>query len=160
MNDTDADSDPLEVIDVSQPEVGSLAFNKSSHLVYRSTEGFIGSDYFKYTATDNWGGAAIATATVRINVCKSEVVSFAKTQLVNFISDEAELTEISKAKVETIIEQIKQAEDITTEIYTHSDNIGSNKSNLALSARGAEALKNLLTCNGINSADITAVGIG
>ena len=84
-NDTDADSDPLEVIDVSQPEVGSLAFNKSSHLVYRSTEGFIGSDYFKYTATDNRGGAATATATVRINVRKPEVVSLAKTQLVNFI---------------------------------------------------------------------------
>ena len=37
---------------------------------------------------------------------------------------------------------------------------GTNKYNLALSARRAEALKNLLTSSGIDSADITAVGMG
>ncbi len=159
-NDSDADSDPLEVVDVSQPKVGSLAFNKSSHLVYRSIEGFIGSDYFEYTATDNRGAAATATATVKITVRKPEVVSLAKMQLVNFIYKKAELTEISEAKVEAIIEQIKLAEDISIEIIAYTDDIGSDRYNLALSARRAEALKNLLISNGIDSADIIAIGMG
>lgn len=50
-NDTDADSDPLEIVDVSQPEVGRLAFNQSKNLVYRPAEGFVGLDTFKYTVT-------------------------------------------------------------------------------------------------------------
>ncbi len=159
-NDSDADSDPLEIIDVSQPDVGRLAFNTNGNLLYRSLEGFIGEDYFKYTVTDNRGGAATATATVRIRVHKTEVISLAEVQLVNFVYDEAELTEISKSKVKAIIEQIKQAEGVIIEIYTHTDNIGSDKYNLVLSAKRAEALKELLTSNGIDDANITAVGVG
>ncbi len=159
-NDSDADSDPLEIIDVSQPEIGRMAFNTSGNLVYRSQEGFIGEDFFKYTVTDNKGGAATATATVRIKVRKTEVISLAKIQLVNFIYDEAELTEISKSKVKAIVEKIKQAEGVIIEIYTHTDNIGSDKYNLVLSAKRAEALKDLLTSNGIDGANITAVGVG
>jgi outer membrane protein OmpA-like peptidoglycan-associated protein len=159
-NDSDADSDPLEIIDVSQPDVGRLAFNNNGNLIYRSLEGFIGEDFFKYTVTDNRGGAATATATVRIKVRKAEVISLAEVQLVNFIYDEAELTEVSKAKVKAIIEEIKKAEGVIIEIYTHTDNIGSDKYNRILSAKRAEALKDLLTSNGIDSANITAVGVG
>ena len=159
-NDFDADSDPLEIIDVSQPDVGRLAFNSNGNLLYRSLEGFIGEDYFRYTVTDNRGGAATATATVRIKVHKTEVISLAEVQLVNFIYDEAELTEISKSKVKAIIEQIKQAEGVIIEIYTHTDNIGSDKYNRILSAKRAKALKDLLTSNGIDGANITAVGVG
>ncbi len=53
---------------------------------------------------------------------------------VNFIYDEAELTEISKSKVNLIIERIKLAENLTIEIYTYTDNIGSNGFNLKLLA--------------------------
>ncbi|MBT8434621.1 MAG: OmpA family protein, partial [Gammaproteobacteria bacterium] len=159
-NDSDADSDSLEIIDVSQPDVGRLAFNTNGNLLYRSLEGFIGEDYFKYTVTDNRGGAATATATVRIKVHKSEVINLAEVQLVNFVYDEAELTEISKSKVKAIIEQIKQADGVIIEIFTHTDNIGSDKYNLVLSAKRAEALKDLLTSNGIDGANITAVGVG
>jgi outer membrane protein OmpA-like peptidoglycan-associated protein len=159
-NDSDADSDPLEIIDVSQPEIGRMAFNTSGNLVYRSQEGFIGEDFFKYTVTDNRGGAATATATVKINVRKPKVISLSKMQLVNFIYKKAELTEISKAKVGAIIEQIKLAEDITIEIFAYTDDIGSDRYNQALSARRAEALKELLISKGIDSTDITAVGMG
>jgi outer membrane protein OmpA-like peptidoglycan-associated protein len=138
-NDSDADSDPLEIVDVSQPDVGRLAFNSNSNLIYRPIEGYIGPDFFKYTVTDNKG--ATATATVQIKMHKPKTVSLQKHQLVNFIYDEAELTEISKSKVATIIEQIKLAEDIVIEIYTHTDNIGSDKFNLRLSEKRAEELK-------------------
>jgi adhesin transport system outer membrane protein len=159
-NDTDADADPLEIVDVSQPEVGRLAFNPSSNLVYRPVEGFVGTDFFKYTVTDNNGAAATATATVQIIVREPEIVSLSKIQLVNFIYDEAELTEISKLKVDAIIEQIKLAKDISIEIYTYTDDIGSDAYNEALSAKRAIALENLLTSNGIDSSDIKAFGMG
>jgi adhesin transport system outer membrane protein len=159
-NDSDADADVLEIVDVSQPVVGNLAFDQNSNLVYRPLEGFIGIDSFKYTVTDNKGTAVSATATVSIKVREPAAISLSDTQLVNFIYDEAELTEISKSKVEAIIEQVKLAEDITIEVYTYTDNIGSDAYNIALSARRAAALKNLLVANGIAETDIKATGKG
>jgi len=159
-NDSDADSDLLEIVDVSQPEVGHLAFDKSGNLVYRSIEGFIGLDSFKYTVTDNRGAAVTATATVKIKVREPESISLSKLQLVNFIYAETELTEISKSRVEAIIEQIKLAEDITIEVYTYTDNIGSDAYNDVLSRKRAAALKGLLVASGIDRTDITAVGMG
>lgn len=159
-NDSDADSDRLEIVDVSQPEVGRLAFNQDDNLVYRPTEGFSGLDTFKYTATDNNGASVTATATVKIKVRTAETIDLEKIQLVNFDYDEARLTEISKSKVDLIIERIKLADNLAIEIYTYTDNIGSDGFNLKLSARRAEALENLLISNGINPDDITARGMG
>jgi OOP family OmpA-OmpF porin len=110
--------------------------------------------------TDNNGAAVTATATVRIKVREPEIVSLSKIQLVNFVYDEAELTDISNSRVEAIIEQIKLAKDITIEIYTYTDDIGSDAYNERLSARRAKALENLLISNGIDSSDIKAVGMG
>ena len=159
-NDSDADADVLEIVDVSQPVVGNLAFDQNGNLVYRPLEGFIGMDSFKYTATDNKSAAVSATATVSIKVREPAAISLSETQLVNFIYDEDELTEISKSKVEAIIEQVKLAEDITIEVYTYTDNIGSDAYNIALSAKRARALKNLLVANGIAESDIKAIGKG
>ncbi len=159
-NDRDADDDPLEIVDVSQPETGRLAFDEASNLVYRPAEGFVGIDTFKYTVTDNHGGSTTATANVRINVSKADSVSLDKVQLVNFIYDEAELTPVSQAKVTQIIERIKRAGDIQIEIYTYTDNIGSDAYNLALSRRRADALRNLLIRNGIDASAITAIAMG
>ncbi len=159
-NDSDADADVLEIVDVSQPVVGNLAFDQNSNLVYRPMEGFIGMDSFKYTVTDNKSAAVSATATVSIKVREPSAINLSDTQLVNFIYDEAELTEISKSKVEAIIEQVKLTENITIEVYTYTDNIGSDAYNIALSAKRAAALKDLLVANGIDEADIKAVGMG
>jgi len=159
-NDSDADADPLEIVDVSQPEVGRLAFNQNGNLVYRPIEGFVGVDFFKYTVTDNNGAAVTATATVRIKVREPEIISLSKLQLVNFVYDEAELTDISKTKVNAIIEQIKLAGDIYIEVYTYTDDIGSDAYNERLSARRAKALRDLLIANGIDASDIKAVGMG
>ncbi len=159
-NDRDADDDPLEIVDVSQPETGRLAFDAENNLVYRPLEGFVGVDTFKYTVTDNHGASATATATVRINVSEPETVSLDKPQLVNFEYDEAELTPVSQAKVTRIIERIKRAGDIQIEIYTYTDDIGSDAYNLALSRRRADALRNLLIRNGIDASAITAIAMG
>jgi adhesin transport system outer membrane protein len=157
-NDSDADTNPIEIVNFSPPATGRLAFNQSSNLVYRPLEGFSGEDSFKYTATDNKGGTT--TATVLIKVRKPEMIDLAKTQLVNFVYDEVELTRVSKTKVEAIIERIKLAGDLSIEIYTYTDNIGSDAYNIALSARRAEALKNLLISKGIDGSAIKAAGMG
>jgi adhesin transport system outer membrane protein len=159
-NDADADSDPLEIVDVSQPEVGRLAFDQNGNLVYRPREGFSGRDSFKYTVTDNKSAAVTITATAQITVRKSETISLSQLQLVNFVFDEAVLTEISKSKVDAIIERIKLADDITIEVYTYTDNIGSDTYNNVLSMKRAEALKDLLVENGIDKSDIQAIGMG
>jgi outer membrane protein OmpA-like peptidoglycan-associated protein len=117
-------------------------------------------DSFKYTVTDNKSAAVSATATVSIKVREPAAIDLSDKQLVNFIYDEAELTEISKSRVKAIIEQVKFTEDITIEIYTYTDNIGSDAYNIALSVRRATALKNLLIANGIAANDIKAIGKG
>jgi adhesin transport system outer membrane protein len=159
-NDTDADSDPLALVHVSQPKVGHLAADLNGNLVYRSFEGFTGVDSFEYSVTDNKSAAVTVTATVRIKVRESGAISLSKLQLVNFVYDEVELTEISKSRVAAIIEQIKLAEDITIQIYTYTDDMGSDVYNNVLSTERARALEDLLVANGIDKADIKAVGMG
>ena len=164
-NDFDADSDRLEIVDVSQPENGRVAFNQDNNLVYRPVEGFSGQDLFRYTVSDKHESGT-ATATARINVREPEIVSLpkdvnlSKTELINFIYDEVELTEISKTKVKMFIDQLKQNENLRVEIYTYTDNIGSDNYNISLAGRRAEALKNMLTANGIDSEKIVAIGMG
>ncbi len=158
-NDTDADADPLKVVEVEPARFGRLAFNHDDNIVYRPAEGFVGVDSFSYSISDSRGGASKAAAIVQINV-KVEEITLDKMQLVNFIYDETELTEISKSKVIAIIEKIRQASDINIEIFTYTDDIGSDGFNLELSERRAEALKTLLISHGINATDISARGMG
>jgi len=159
-NDFDANADTLQIIDVSAPEIGQLAYDYNGNLVYRPPEGFSGSDSFRYTVSDNRGGSAVATATVRLKVIEPKVLDLSKIQLVNFKYNETELTEISKVKVAQLIEQIKQVKDIKIEIYTYTDDIGSDNFNLDLSERRARALERLLVSRGIDHGNIKAIGMG
>lgn len=157
-NDSDADGDPLSIVDVGRPEYGKLAFNKNKNLIYRPAEGFEGVDTFSYTVSD--GNGAAATATVTLNVIPVYTVDISKMQFVNFKYDMAELTDISKAKVQDIIEQIKQAKDIKVEVYTYTDSIGSDRYNQKLSDKRAKALEQLLISEGLSASMIKAVGMG
>lgn len=62
-NDTDPAGalDPLNVIAVSQPAVGSVAINPDGTLTYTPTNTFIGTDFFTYTIADGDGGTSTAT---------------------------------------------------------------------------------------------------
>ena len=71
----------------------------------------------------------------------TETVSISEKQLVNFAFNKIELTDISKAKVKALIEQLKQASNTSIEVYTYTNDIGSNAYNLALSERRAKALE-------------------
>ena len=157
-NDTDDNADVLEIVDIGQPQTGRLAFDLDDNLIYRPVEGFVGEDTFKYTVSDNRGAAVTGTATIQVR--EREGINLANVQLVNFIYDEAILTEISQTKVQEIIEQIKLTDNLSIEVYTHTDNVGSDAYNDWLSTQRAEALKELLVANGIEQSSITAVGKG
>ena len=152
------DEDALEIVDVSQPEVGQLAFNQGGNLVYRPLEGFTGTDSFKYTVTDNQ--STNVTATVEIEIQEAQIINLSNLQPVNFNYNSTELTELSKSRVNAIILQIKRSEALAIEIYTYTDNIGSEAYNIALSQRRADALKNYLVKNGVESEHIVAIGVG
>ena len=159
-NDTDADNDPLKIVDVGNPGNGKLAFNQQKNLIYRPAEGYNGIDSFTYTISDGNGATATATATVTLTVKKLLSVDLSKIQYVNFKYAKSELTDISKTKVKGIIEQIRQASNIKVEIFTYTDSLGSEAYNLALSQRRAIALKKLLIAGGLTGDAIVARGMG
>jgi outer membrane protein OmpA-like peptidoglycan-associated protein len=149
-----------EIIEVSQPENGLVAFNQDGELVYRPVEGFTGSDSFQYQASEGDDVTVIGMATVHFKVTRSEPLDLEMVQLVNFIYDEARLTEMSEARVKSIMDQIKESPNLKIEIFTHTDNIGSDAYNLELSAKRAAALKTMLVKSGINPYRIRAFGMG
>jgi outer membrane protein OmpA-like peptidoglycan-associated protein len=158
VNDRDAEGDALEIIDVSQPRVGRLAFNSDGNLIYRPPEGFVGADSFNYTVTDNRTGSV--TTSVSINVRKSNNIDLSKVYLVNFLYNSTEMTPSSEARVDAIIDKLKRSPNIKTEIYTYTDSIGSAAFNLLLSQRRAAALKDQLMQSGIPGDAIEATGVG
>jgi OOP family OmpA-OmpF porin len=62
--------------------------------------------------------------------------------------------------IKTIAEVMKQHPDINVAIEGHTDNRGSEKANLKLSSKRAEAVKAKLITMGIDSARIKAIGYG
>ncbi len=159
-NDTDADNDPLTIIDVGKPNNGKLAFGEDRNLVYRPAEGYVGVDSFTYTVSDGNGATAIANATVHIKVSEELDINLEKIQLVNFKYNGTGLTDISKIKVKRIIDKIKSTGDIQIMIRTYTDSTGTDSYNMSLSQRRAKALEDMLTSQGINRDFLFAEGRG
>ena len=65
-NDTDADGDTLEIVDLSQGSNGTVVANTSGTLSYLPNEGFSGTDTFTYTINDGNGRESTATVTVDV----------------------------------------------------------------------------------------------
>ncbi|HYI08856.1 MAG TPA: Ig-like domain-containing protein [Thermoanaerobaculia bacterium] len=70
-NDSDEDGDSLTVISHSEAETGQVSCSESD-CTYWPKRGFRGSDNFTYTISD---GAAMSTATVRIEVTRNDCPS-------------------------------------------------------------------------------------
>jgi len=159
-NDVDIDLESMRMTDVSKPRFGEVAFNFENDLVYRPKEGFTGTDTFSYRMVNVYDDTAVDVATVTVRVLESDRPGLDKVQLVNFKYNDTELTDLSKTRVKLIIEQLKRSPNIRVDIYTHTDDIGSEQYNLALSIKRAEALKALLVSNGVNPANIKTIGMG
>ncbi|MBF4509981.1 MAG: S8 family serine peptidase, partial [Aeromicrobium sp.] len=65
-NDTDADSDPLTAVKLSDPAHGSLTLNANGSFTYTPDEGFLGTDTFTYRASDGTAHSPAATVTITV----------------------------------------------------------------------------------------------
>ena len=66
-NDSDPDGDPLSIVAVSSPSLGSITVNADQTLLYTPFPGASGIDEFLYTVRDPLGGTATSQVTVTIN---------------------------------------------------------------------------------------------
>lgn len=66
INDADADGDPLIVVAVSPPSLGTAVINLGGTVTY--TPSIPGNDNFSYTITDGLGGTDTATVTIVVGV--------------------------------------------------------------------------------------------
>ncbi|MDO6469992.1 cadherin-like domain-containing protein, partial [Neptunomonas phycophila] len=63
-NDTDPDSDPLTVTEVSNPTNGTVVLNADGTVTFTPDENFNGEATYEYTITDGNGGFDTATVTI------------------------------------------------------------------------------------------------
>jgi hypothetical protein len=66
-NDSDPDNDPLVVSSITQGRHGTVVIDGvSGNLVYQADAGYVGTDTFTYTVSDNRGGTASASVTITV----------------------------------------------------------------------------------------------
>lgn len=75
-NDSDPDGDALAVIEVSQPANGTVSLD-GRNATYLPAGGFVGSDSFTYTVSDNRGGTAGATVFLTVDPAGTATVGVA-----------------------------------------------------------------------------------
>lgn len=148
----------LSIKSFTQPESGQVALDSNENFVYRAAEGFIGTDTFTYTTIDNEENSL--TAMVSIAVLPDVDISLEKVHYVNFEYDSSDLTQSSMTKVIRIISQLKKQPDVTVEINTYTDDIGSDRFNKKLSRDRANAISKLFQQKGISRNRIIASGRG
>jgi outer membrane protein OmpA-like peptidoglycan-associated protein len=87
-NDSDPDGDPLSIVEVTQPSNGQVDIS-GSVILYTPSAGFTGTDSFRYTIDDGFGGQASANVTVFVEapgappVAEDIQVSTVRTQAVD-----------------------------------------------------------------------------
>lgn len=77
-----------------------------------------------------------------------------------FESGSAQLSEVSNAELEVLVDLMKANPTLKVQINGHTDNVGSEQDNLLLSQQRAEAVTNALKKSGIPSASLIAKGYG
>jgi VCBS repeat-containing protein len=65
-NDTDADSDPLSAVKVTNPAHGTLALNANGGFTYTPAAGYFGTDTFTYKANDGTDDSNTAAVTITV----------------------------------------------------------------------------------------------
>ena len=64
-NDSDADSDPLTISAVDDPDHGTVV-NQGTQLLYTPEAGYTGEDSFEYTVSDGQGGTDVGMVTITV----------------------------------------------------------------------------------------------
>ncbi len=76
-NDTDSNNDPLNALEMTGPEHGTLTRNADGSFAYRPDHGFFGTDSFTYVASDGTRNSDVASVTITVNPVADPDLSFA-----------------------------------------------------------------------------------
>ncbi len=79
---------------------------------------------------------------------------------INYAFGSYEITEGSKAALDTVVHLLVQNPTITIELMAHTDHVGSDKFNFELSQKRAQSVVDYLISKGINPARLVAKGYG
>ena len=102
-NDSDADSDALTIISVSDASHGTTS--KSGHYVrYKPAKDFFGSDSFTYSISDGHGGSATATVNVTVSaVLDAPVIAQGSSTVISTSEDVSKSLTLSATDVDSSI---------------------------------------------------------
>ena len=79
---------------------------------------------------------------------------------VTFVTDSAEITPQGQLVLDSLVAGLQRRAGTKLEIRGHTDSVGSEAYNLALSQRRAESVKAYLVSKGLNAADLSTIGLG
>ena len=96
----------------------------------------------------------------KVNVNTDESNKYKSDKNVEFSFDNYSITRSYKVFLDSLKEFIEQHENISVIIEGHTDNVGSEQYNMALSQRRATSVLNYLTEKGIDKKILTAKGLG
>jgi OOP family OmpA-OmpF porin len=79
---------------------------------------------------------------------------------VTFVTDSAEITPQGQLVLDSLVSGLARRAGTKVEIRGHTDDVGSEAYNLALSQRRTESVKAYLVSKGLNAADLSTIGLG
>lgn len=79
---------------------------------------------------------------------------------VTFVTDSAEITPQGQLVLDSLVGGLQRRAGTKLEIRGHTDSVGSEAYNLALSQRRADSVKAYLVAKGLNGDDLTTAGLG
>lgn len=79
---------------------------------------------------------------------------------VNFAFDKSEIDGPSTVVLDAAAEQLQECPNVDVRVEGHTDSVGTDAYNQALSERRAEAVRSYLVTRGVSASRLTAVGYG
>lgn len=79
---------------------------------------------------------------------------------VTFVTDSSEITPQGQLVLDSLVAGLQRRAGTKLEIRGHTDSVGSDAYNLALSQRRADSVKAYLVSKGLNAADLSTIGLG
>lgn len=79
---------------------------------------------------------------------------------VTFVTDSSEITPQGQLVLDSLVAGLARRAGTKLEIRGHTDSVGSEAYNLALSQRRADSVKAYLVSKGLNAADLSTIGLG
>ncbi len=156
QNDADEDGDELTMLGFSQPSHGTLNTDEDGNLAYVPTEVLAEEDEFTYTVSD--GRSRSVTASVRVQLDRPSAPP--RIEGLSFAYKRDILTEESIARLDAVVEWLRAQPGASVEVYTYTDDVGSESYNRRLSERRAEKIRQLLIDRGIEAERIETYGMG